>query len=173
MFVFLSSTAYAMMNEYGVISKTFQVDLNAYGVFYRSVFHDDNDADLSEDAEGSLYPGNSVSCVIDWERRFDHMQQHSGEHIVSGMICEMFSCNNVGFHLGEDCVTIDFDARISLPKISVLSCFFKISFHKIILCIVFRVFEDIFKHIMQNDTHILSRRYSRRYQILSGDGEIF
>lgn len=59
-------------------------------------------------------PGGKLKGVIDWERRFDHMQQHSGEHIVSGMICRRFHCDNVGFHLGEDLVTIDFNTRISM-----------------------------------------------------------
>ena len=47
--------------------------------------------------------GESVSGKIDWARRFDHMQQHSGEHICSGLICERFHCDNVGFHMGADC----------------------------------------------------------------------
>lgn len=54
-----------------------------------------------------------VSGEIDWARRFDHMQQHSGEHICSGMICQQYQCDNVGFHLGADFVTIDFNASIS------------------------------------------------------------
>ncbi len=60
-----------------------------------------------------LQPGQAVHGCIDWERRFDHMQQHSGEHIVSGMICSAFDCDNVGFHMGEDTVTIDYNVRIS------------------------------------------------------------
>lgn len=64
-------------------------------------------------AAARLEPGQEVRGILDWERRFDHMQQHSGEHIVSGMICSRFHCNNVGFHLGEAVTTIDFDARIS------------------------------------------------------------
>ena len=56
--------------------------------------------------------GETVRCQIDWTRRFDHMQQHSGEHIVSGMLCARFHCDNVGFHLGEDLVTIDYNADI-------------------------------------------------------------
>ena len=56
--------------------------------------------------------GRTVSGSIDWERRFDHMQQHSGEHICSGMICGRYGCDNVGFHMGTDMVTIDFNADI-------------------------------------------------------------
>ena len=61
--------------------------------------------------------GESVSGKIDWARRFDHMQQHSGEHICSGLICERFHCDNVGFHMGADVVTIDFNADISWDEL--------------------------------------------------------
>ena len=56
--------------------------------------------------------GKTVSGFIDWARRFDHMQQHSGEHICSGLICGRYGCDNVGFHMGTDIVTIDFNADI-------------------------------------------------------------
>ena len=56
--------------------------------------------------------GKTVTGTIDWERRFDHMQQHSGEHICSGLICGRYGCDNVGFHMGTDIVTIDFNADI-------------------------------------------------------------
>ena len=57
--------------------------------------------------------GKTVACSIDWVRRFDHMQQHSGEHIISGILCADYHCDNVGFHLGADTVTIDYNADIS------------------------------------------------------------
>ena len=68
----------------------------------------------------ALNVGDTVTGRIDWARRFDHMQQHSGEHIVSGIICARYGCDNVGFHLGKDIVTIDFNHDISpedLPAI--------------------------------------------------------
>ena len=61
--------------------------------------------------------GAEVSGHIDWARRFDHMQQHSGEHIVSGMLCSAFHCDNVGFHLGADTVTIDYNADIPWEQV--------------------------------------------------------
>lgn len=63
--------------------------------------------------DAAIEPGATVRGEIDWARRFDHMQQHSGEHICSGLICERFHCDNVGFHMGADIVTIDFNADIS------------------------------------------------------------
>ena len=62
--------------------------------------------------EAAVEIGKTVVGSIDWARRFDHMQQHSGEHICSGLICERFHCDNVGFHMGADIVTIDFNADI-------------------------------------------------------------
>ena len=60
----------------------------------------------------ALPVGETVKGVIDWERRFDLMQQHTGEHIVSGIIHAMFGCHNVGFHMGADVITIDFDLPV-------------------------------------------------------------
>lgn len=58
-------------------------------------------------------PGTAVAGTVDWARRFDHMQQHSGEHILSGILCGRFHCDNVGFHLGAETVTIDYNADIT------------------------------------------------------------
>ena len=65
----------------------------------------------------ALSVGETVVGEIDWTRRFDHMQQHSGEHICSGIICEKYGCDNVGFHMGADAVTIDFNADISWEEL--------------------------------------------------------
>lgn len=67
-----------------------------------------------------LTPDTTVEGVIDWERRFDLMQQHTGEHIVSGVIHRLFGHDNSGFHVGADVVTVDFDGPIppeALPQI--------------------------------------------------------
>lgn len=60
-----------------------------------------------------LAVGETVACSIDWNRRFMLMQQHSGEHIVSGIIHRRFGYDNVGFHMGKDTVTIDFSGELS------------------------------------------------------------
>ena len=66
---------------------------------------------------GPLAVGSTVHGILDWQRRFDHMQQHSGEHIVSGMLCSAFHCDNVGFHMGTDVVTIDYNADIRWEQV--------------------------------------------------------
>ena len=61
-----------------------------------------------------------AGCVegkLDWARRFDHMQQHSGEHIVSGMLCSAYNCDNVGFHLGAETVIIDYNAELTWEQV--------------------------------------------------------
>lgn len=64
-----------------------------------------------------LDPGQTVAGEIDWPRRFDLMQQHTGEHILSGLIHRRFGFHNVGFHMGADAVTIDFDGVIPLDAL--------------------------------------------------------
>ena len=64
-----------------------------------------------------LEPGTSVTGHVDWEQRFDFMQQHSGEHIVSGLVHERFGYNNVGFHLSLNEVTLDFDGELTPAQV--------------------------------------------------------
>ncbi len=54
-----------------------------------------------------LEPTEQVDCVINWERRFDHMQQHAGQHILSAAFVELFDFPTVSFHLGKSLVSID------------------------------------------------------------------
>ena len=73
----------------------------------------EKDGIILHTCEAKLECGISVTGIIDWARRFDHMQQHSGEHIISGILCADYHCDNVGFHLGADTVTIDYNTDIS------------------------------------------------------------
>lgn len=67
--------------------------------------------------EAPLQVGDSVTGAIDWERRFIHMQEHSGEHLVSGLIHERFGYDNVGFHMGTEEVSIDFNGLIEWDEL--------------------------------------------------------
>ena len=73
----------------------------------------ERDGEIVHICAGPLPVGESVSGQVDFARRFDFMQQHSGEHIVSGILCGLFHCANVGFHIGHELVTIDFDAQLA------------------------------------------------------------
>ena len=61
--------------------------------------------------------GSKVIGKIDWARRFDLMQQHSGEHIVSGFVHEKYKYDNVGFHMGEEMITIDFSGMLTWEQL--------------------------------------------------------
>jgi len=58
-----------------------------------------------------------VTGKINWAPRFDKMQQHTGEHIVSGLVFKKYGYNNVGFHLGDDDVTFDFDGMLTRAQL--------------------------------------------------------
>ena len=65
-----------------------------------------------------LEPGSTVHGTLDWDRRFRFMQQHSGEHIFSGIVHRTFGYDNIGFHMGKDCVTVDFSGMLSEKDIA-------------------------------------------------------
>jgi len=67
--------------------------------------------------EDALEVGAKVTGMIDWNNRFIHMQEHSGEHLVSGLIHARFGYDNVGFHMGADEVTIDFNGLIEWDEL--------------------------------------------------------
>ena len=73
--------------------------------------HEKN-GELIHCTDRALEPGTEVQGQINWARRFDLMQQHSGEHIVSGLVHEAFGYDNVGFHMGSDVITIDFSGML-------------------------------------------------------------
>ena len=60
--------------------------------------------------------GEEYACNLNWDRRFRNMQNHSGEHIVSGIVHRLYGLNNVGFHLGAE-MTVDFDGAISREQL--------------------------------------------------------
>lgn len=67
--------------------------------------------------DSPLPVGETIHAEIDFARRFDFMQQHSGEHIVSGIAHSLFGCQNTGFHLGSDVMEVDFDVFLSEENI--------------------------------------------------------
>jgi len=66
----------------------------------------DEGEEIAHIVDRELHPGDIDGCV-DWPRRFDHMQQHTGQHLLSAMFHERFGLPTVSFHLGSDLCTID------------------------------------------------------------------
>lgn len=73
----------------------------------------EKEGELLHYTEEAIQPGTEVRGKIHWARRFDLMQQHSGEHMVSGLVHEKYGYDNVGFHMGSDVITIDFSGILS------------------------------------------------------------
>lgn len=66
---------------------------------------------------GPVEVGANVDCAINWEQRFRRMQNHSGEHIVSGIIHSRFGYENVGFHMGSDFITMDYSGELTAQQV--------------------------------------------------------
>lgn len=80
--------------------------------------------DVQEDKEivfhytkSPIDKGTMVKGILNWKERFSKMQHHSGEHIVSGLVNKHFGYNNVGFHLGSQVVTLDFDGILTKDQL--------------------------------------------------------
>lgn len=77
----------------------------------------ERDGDVVHLCDQALETGSTVDGTIDWDRRLELMQQHSGEHIVSGIIHRRFGYDNVGFHMGAEFVTIDFNGMLDMAQL--------------------------------------------------------
>lgn len=64
-----------------------------------------------------LEPGTLAEGVIDWQKRYDNMQQHTGEHILSGLVHRRYGYDNVGFHMGAGEVTVDFNGIMTAEEL--------------------------------------------------------
>ena len=79
---------------------------------------EESEGEIQHFLSESLTSGDEVEGVIDWNRRFDHMQQHAGQHILSAAFIELFDFPTVSFHLGKENVSIDLDtADISTKQL--------------------------------------------------------
>ena len=82
---------------------------------------DDDDgsvAHIVEDPTSALQPGAAVHGTIDWARRFDHMQQHTGQHVLSAAFDRLFGIRTVSFHLGAAGSTIDLAREATVSEIA-------------------------------------------------------
>jgi alanyl-tRNA synthetase len=79
---------------------------------------DDDDGVIHHVTDAALPPGARVMGAIDWARRFDHMQQHTGQHILSAAFDHLHSVRTMSFHLGAESATIDLAREVTPTEIS-------------------------------------------------------
>src|SRR5215510_9349955 len=75
-------------------------------------------AHVLDDHAGTVTVGQTIHGAIDWPRRFDHMQQHTGQHVLSAAVDRLFRTRTVSFHLGRDASTIDLSRELSRDEIA-------------------------------------------------------
>ncbi|MGN1419295.1 MAG: DHHA1 domain-containing protein [Acutalibacteraceae bacterium] len=73
--------------------------------------------DNFEENADKIAVGDCITGKVDMQKRFSDMQQHSGEHIFSGIVHSLFGYDNVGFHLGKEAVTLDFNGLFTKEEI--------------------------------------------------------
>ena len=79
-------------------------------------FNNDADSEILLDQQnmtGPFRPNTSVHGKINWAKRYERMQQHSGEHLLSGFVFKQFGYHNTGFHLSDNGTTVDFDGTFT------------------------------------------------------------
>lgn len=75
------------------------------------------DGEIWHYTDRPVEPGAALPCRVDREQRYRRMQNHSGEHVVSGVIHALHGLDNVGFHMGAECMTIDLDGELSWDEL--------------------------------------------------------
>jgi len=87
--------------DHGVLGGVNVIDCHEHG------------GEVEHTVDGPLEVGAVIEGHVDAVRRLDMMQQHSGEHIFSGLVCQLFGYDNVGFHIGSEAVTMDFNGLLT------------------------------------------------------------
>ena len=121
----------------------------------------DSNGEVVHYSDKPLEVGAKVKGSVDMDRRHRLMQQHSGEHIVSGLIHNKFGYDNVGFHMGSDCITIDFNGTLTEQDLD--------GIEKEANEIIYRDFEP---HIFYPSSEELARLAYRSNTELEGDVRI-
>lgn len=78
---------------------------------------DREDGTIAHVVSGTMKPGDVVSGAIDWARRFDHMQQHTGQHVLSAAFDRLFGVRTESFHMGAAASSIDLAGEVSATEL--------------------------------------------------------
>jgi alanyl-tRNA synthetase len=79
---------------------------------------DREDGNIAHVIGGALKPGEVVTGEVDWHRRFDHMQQHTGQHVLSAAFDRLFGVRTESFHMGQQSATIDLAREVTAAEIA-------------------------------------------------------
>ncbi len=91
---------------------------NSTGIAVKLLDGQIRDGKIIYKVENEIQLGTAVLCKLDWSNRFDRMQNHSGEHILSGLIHNTYGFNNIGFHLSDDdMVTLVVDGVLTREQV--------------------------------------------------------
>jgi alanyl-tRNA synthetase len=94
-------------------------DIGTLGASHVVDVIDDESGDVVHVLEGPVpHVGEAVHGVVDWPRRFDHMQQHTGQHVLSAALVRLFGVKTVSFHLSADVSTIDLGREVTPKEIA-------------------------------------------------------
>ncbi len=110
-------------NEGGQYADTGYIEYNGQDIKLTDGILESSEADAKETiiryaVEEAIPVNSNVICKLDWNKRFDRMQNHSGEHIISGLIHNIYGYDNVGFHLSDDePVTLNINKPLSREQI--------------------------------------------------------
>ncbi len=77
----------------------------------------EREGEIRHYTDAPLTVGAEYECALDFEQRWRRMQNHSGEHTVSGLVHARFGADNVGFHMGAECMTLDFNREIAWDEL--------------------------------------------------------
>lgn len=123
------------------VEKTGKLDNKPYVILKETIFYPEGGGQPSDtgyineievidvqEIDGQIYhflnkeiESNTAVCKIDWKKRLDNMQQHTGQHILSGIAYQLFNAQTVGFHLGTEDTTVDFSKEnFSVNELSLL-----------------------------------------------------
>ncbi len=81
-------------------------------------------------SKSAVNANESVHCAIDFDERFDKMQQHTAEHIISGIFHSMYGVENTGFHLGAEIVTLDTSRPVTKEELATVERLVNIAIQK-------------------------------------------
>ena len=77
----------------------------------------ETDGCILHETDRPLKEGQKVCGILDWHFRYSNMQNHGGEHIVSGLIHQKYGYDNVGFHMGSEEITIDINGELTWEQV--------------------------------------------------------